>query len=146
MYGLAMQSLWEGRINVATDQLMGMLCGPTYVPNQNTHKFKSVITSEISDSGYTPGGQQVTGAAASFVAAAGSNPGTLTISGSPLVWPEVTWTAARFLVLYMQPIGAAPNLCPLVAYVDFGMSEAPADEAFYVEWPSTGILQFKLPL
>lgn len=140
-YGLALQSLYEGRINIAVDPMMGMLVGPGYTPNQNTHKFKSIITNEITSSGYAAGGQRIQGAAAGYTPATK----TLTITGSPLVWPEVSWQAARYLIIYMQPADTAPNLCPLLGYVDFQTNQSPDDEAFYVQWPASGIFQMKLP-
>lgn len=136
MYGLAMQSLWEARINIAVDPMKLMLVGDGYVPNQNTHKFKSVITNEIVGSGYAAGGAQITGAGVAYNATTK----ILTLSGGPVSWPDVTWTDARYAIGYMAPASYPDTLCPLLFYVDLGVDESPADQAFYVGWNAAGII------
>lgn len=139
-YGLFLQSLWEGRVNLASNPLMCMLVGPEYVPNQNTHKFRSVVIDEIQGSGYTAGGKQVTGIQLGYTAATR----TLKISGSNLVWPGVTFQDARYGVLYVGgPVAISQQ--PLVAYVDFGEDVDRTDTPMTINWPAGGIMTMAVP-
>lgn len=132
-YGLFLESLVEGRINVRQDPMFAMLVTNTYVFNQNTHKFKSVaVTGEITAaSGYVAGGKQVTGLIPTYSAAAKS----LTIPAGNLAWPTVSFTGVVGAVLYMAPAGLGDAAKPLVAYVDFGGAQSRATQAFYINWP-----------
>lgn len=136
-YGLMLQSLWEGRINLSIDPLMCALCAPGYTPNQGTHKFRSIVTNEILGSGYAPGGMQITGAQLTYEIANKR----LLVTGSSLVWPSVTFPSPgpKWGVLYVDN-GGPITAQPLVAYVDFGENVVRSDEPFTITWPVTGIL------
>lgn len=140
-YGLFLESLYEGRIDIRNDPLMFMICTASYTPSQNAHKFRSVVTNEIIGSGYSAGGKQIMGAAIAYT---GSNK-TLTLTGSPLAWPLVTWSNARYGVIYVARDGIPITSQPLVAWVDFGANVSKSDEPFYVTWPATGIMKSALP-
>lgn len=141
-YGLMLNSLWEGRINLAIDPLMCMLVDADYTPNQDTHKFRSVVTNEIVASGYAGGGKAVTGVQLTY-----DMPNNrLTLSGGNMVWPAVTFPTPgpRYAVLYVgSPLPATAQ--PLVAYIDFGENVAREDEPFYINWPPSGILTMAVP-
>jgi hypothetical protein len=132
-YGLFLESLVEGRINVRQDPMFAMLVTNTYVFNQNTHKFKSVaVTGEITaSSGYVAGGAQVTGLLPTY-SAANKN---LTMPAGNLSWPSVSFTGVVGAVLYMAPAGLGDAAKPLVAYVDFGGAQSRTNQAFYINWP-----------
>lgn len=139
-YGLFLQSLMEGRVDLINDPLMCMLVGTSYTPNQNTHKFKSIVIDEILGSGYTAGGKQVTGLQLTYE---GVNK-RLKITGTNLVWPSVTISNARYGVLYVAsdlPITAQP----LMGWVDFGEDVDRTDEPFAINWPATGIMTLAVP-
>lgn len=141
VYGLFLQSLVEGRVNMTADPVWCMLVTSSYVFNQNTHKFKSVVTGELAGSGYTAGGQQVTITAPAY----DSTTKLLTVPAGNLVWPSVTWTGATGAILYMNPNSFPDNAKPLIAYLDFGGSVDRSSQAFYLNWPTTGILRLGLP-
>lgn len=141
-YGLFLQSMTEGRVALGLDPLMCMLVAPGYTPNQNTHKFKSIVTNEILGSGYTAGGIEVTGIQLTYTGATK----TLKVTGSNLVWPSVTFPSPgpKYGVLYIAsdlPITAQP----LVAWVDFGENVSRTDEPFYITWPPGGIITLAVP-
>jgi hypothetical protein len=132
-YGLMLESLVEGRINVRADPMYAMLVTNAYVFNQNTHKFKSVATpGEIAAaSGYVAGGKQVTGLLPTYSAAAKS----LTMPAGNLNWGVISFTGVVGAVLYMAPAGIGDAAKPLVAYVDFGGAQSRDNQAFYINWP-----------
>lgn len=139
-YGLALQSLWEGRINLLSDPLMCMLVGADYVFNQNTHKFRSIVIDEIQGSGYVTGGKQITGIQLGYT----TGTKTLKLTGSNLVWPGVTFEDAKGAVVYVggdRPVTAQP----LISYVDFGELVDRNDTPFLLNWPAGGILTMAVP-
>lgn len=132
-YGLFLESLVEGRINVRQDVMMAMLVTNAYVFNQNTHKFKSIATvGEVQTaSGYVAGGKQVTGLLPTYTAVTKQ----LTIPAGNIAWPAVSFDNVVGAVLYMAPAGLGDAAKPLVAYVDFEQSVDRANQAFYINWP-----------
>jgi hypothetical protein len=140
-YGLFLQSILEGRVDLRTDPLMCMIVKSDYTPNQDTHKFRSVVTNEITGSGYVSGGKQVTGVSLSYTASTNA----LTIGGGNLVWPGVTWTGARYGVLYVAREGVPITAQPLVAYIDFGADVNRTDAPFYINWSVNGITSLSVP-
>ena len=147
-YALMMESLFEGLFNFEIDIFYMMLVDPNYIPNQNTHKFKSVITGELGQiySGYSPGGIQLPISTISYT---GSTK-TLTINASNVQWPLVTFPApgARYGIVYdsfTKDGSGTDGAKPLVGYVDFVAPQIITDMAFNVNWPSTGMMSIKLP-
>jgi hypothetical protein len=145
-YALFMESVMSGLINFETDIFFMMLCDPGYTPNQNVHKFKSVITNEINYSGYAVGGTQLGINTVSYT----MSTKTLSITASNLQWPLVNFPApgARYGVIYdsFTRDGSGSDVAkPLVGYVDFVLPQIISDMSFNVNWPSTGMLNLKLP-
>lgn len=141
-YGLYMQSLWEGRINTLSDELWCMLVTSGYVFNQHTHKFKSVVSGEIAGSGYVAGGQKVTTSVSTY----DSTTKTLKLPAGNIVWPSVSFTGAIGAVLYFKPVGVTvESAMPLYAFINFGESISRATQAFYLNWPTTGIMRATVP-
>lgn len=143
LYGKYMTSLLQGRVNMdpgaGGDPLNVMLTTNVYTPNQNTHQFKSDVIGEIIGSGYYSGGQTVTGISLGY----NSTTRLLTVTGGNLVWPTATWHTA-FAVLYMDA-SVGDTQKPLVGYMDFGGTIDVEDEAFYIDWPGTGIFTATVP-
>lgn len=147
-YALFMESVIGGLINFETDIFYMMLTDPSYTPNQNTHKFKSVVNGELDQtySGYAPGGAQLPISTISF----SMSTKTLTINASDVQWPLVTFPApgAKYGVVYdsFTKDGSGSDVAkPLVGYVDFVAPQVISDMAFHVNWPTTGMLTLKLP-
>jgi hypothetical protein len=147
-YALFMESVIGGLIDFETDIFYMMLTDATYIPNQNVHKFKSVISGELgqSYSGYSVGGMQMPISTVSYT----STTKTLTINASNVQWPLVTFPApgARYGIVYDSATkdGSGSDVAkPLVGYVDFVSDQTVTDMAFHVNWPSTGMMTLKLP-
>lgn len=147
LYGLFLESVLSGYVNLADDPIYGMLATVDYIPNQDTHQFKSSVNGETTGSGYYEGGQAVTGITYQYNVVAGSDGAAdqrlLTLNGGGLVWPVATFDAA-YLILYVNsPV--AETLQPLIGYLDFDGTQSPADEAFYVNWNDSGIFTWLIP-
>ena len=96
-YGLAQQSLANAQIDWDSATVKVMLCTVGYTPNQDTHRYRSDVNNEITGTGYTAGGQTVTGKAVSY------NPATkrLSLTCDSVSWPDSTLTA-RHAVWYLD--------------------------------------------
>lgn len=137
VYGLALRSMASGRINFDSHTFLGMLCGPGYIPNQNSHQFKSSVTNEITGSGYGRGGQQIS------VSANYSNK-ILSVMGSNLIWPSASFSA-RYLVVYDDSASPDNGAKPLICCVDFGETKVVNNQSFEWHWASGIMFQIGLP-
>lgn len=136
IFGLALQSLWNKEIDFDTDTTKVMLCTSAYVPNQDTHRYKSDITNEISGPGYTAGGAGLTNVTVSYNASTN----TLTLDADDAQWTSATFTA-RYAVIYdASPAGDSTR--PLLGYVDMGGDVSVVSGAFTVAWDPAGIFTF----
>jgi hypothetical protein len=145
-YALFMESMIEGLINFESDVFYMMLTDAGYLPNQNAHKFKSIVSNEITYSGYSIGGMQMPISTISYTMANK----TLTINASNVQWPLVTFPApgARYGVVYGSHTRDGTNSDsskPLVGYIDFKTPQIVTDMAFHVNWPASGMMTLKLP-
>jgi hypothetical protein len=102
-YGQGLMKALTGNIDFDTDTFKVMVCTSTYVPNQDTHVFRSDVTNEVAPSGtYAAGGISL-GAA------------TVTYDGASneirITWGSVSATGAtitgRVAVIYKARGGAA---------------------------------------
>lgn len=133
LYGLFIESLFNQEIDINTDTLKTMLCSSAYVPNQDTHRYKSDVTNEISGAGYTAGGVGLTDVTVVY------DPSThkLTFDADDAQWTGATFTA-RYAVIYdATPAGDSSRA--LIGFVDFGADISVSAGAFTVSWASTGI-------
>lgn len=135
VYGPAFISLFAGQINFTGATARAMLCTSTYVPNQDTHRFKSDVTGEVTGTGYTARGVALTTKTASF----NTSTNVLTLSCDSPAWATSTITA-RYLVFYMDT--GTDSTSPLLTYVDFGANQSSSANTFSYVVPSTGIAQF----
>lgn len=147
-YALFMESLVEGIVNFESDIFYMMLCTSTYIPNQNTHKFKSVVAGELDGtySGYAAGGLQMPISTISYTGTTKQ----LAIMPSDLQWPLVTFPnpGARYGVVYdiiTKDGSNSPAAMPLIGYIDFIANQVVSDMAFNIQWPTTGMMTIQLP-
>lgn len=132
-YGLALQSMVNGEIDFDTATVKALLTTSAYVPDQDTHRYKSSVTNEVTGTGYTAGGLTVTGKTVTYTAATN----TLALDCADPSWPSSTITA-RYLVFYVDTGTAGSS--PLLCYVDFGADVTSSGSAFTYQVPTTGIL------
>lgn len=134
-YGLAAKSMLNKEIDYDTDAINVMLCAVGYVPNQDTHQYKSSVTNEITGTGYTAGGL----ALASKTVVYDATTNTLVLSAANPVWTTATFTGARIAVFYDAMPGTDATR-PLLAYMDFEADWSPAAENFTIALPVDGLM------
>lgn len=133
LYGNFLKSLANKEIDLDTDAIKVMLCTSTYVPNQDTHQYKSSVTNEVTGTGYTAGGATLTSVAVTYTA--GTN--TLMFDAADASWAASTITA-RYAVIY-DSTPATDATRPLIGYVDFGADVSSTAAAFTITWDAAGI-------
>lgn len=134
VYGLAQQSLANKEIDWDTDTIKVMLCTSTYTPNQDTHRYKSDVTNEVTGTGYTAGGATLTSCTVSY----NSTGNVLTLDAADASWATSTITA-RYAVIY-DSTPATDATRPLIAYVDFGADVISSGGTFSIVWDAAGIV------
>lgn len=134
VYGGFLQSLANKEIDLDTDTLKIMLCTSTYTPNQDTDRYKSSVTNEVTGTGYTAGGNTLTSVTVNYTA--GTN--TLALDAADTSWAASTITA-RYAVIY-DSSPATDATRPLIAYIDFGADVSSSGAAFNITFDAAGIL------
>lgn len=136
LYGLALRSLAQGKINFTGGTAKAMLCTSAYVPNQDTHQYKSDVTGELpSGNGYTLRGVSLTTKTDSY----DGPTNILTLDCDDPTWAAATLTA-RYVVFYIDTGTDATS--PLISYADFGADVSSTAAPFIYQVPATGIAQF----
>lgn len=134
VYGLFLQSLANKEIDLDSDTIKVMLCTSTYAPNQDTHRYKSSVTNEVSGTGYTAGGNTLTSPSLTYTA--GTN--TLAFDAADTSWASSTITA-RYAVIY-DSTPATDATRPLICYIDFEADVTSSNAAFTITFDSAGIV------
>ena len=134
VYGLAQQSLANKEIDWDTDTIKVMLCTSTYVPNQDTHRYKSDVTNEVTGTGYTAGGATLASCTATYTAATN----VLMLDAADASWASSTITA-RYAVVY-DATPATDATRPLICWVDFGADVSSTAATFTITWDAAGIV------
>lgn len=141
IYGRFLDHLVNERISFANDVFKGMIVTDQYLVNQGAHGFKSDITQEVVGSGYVAGGVQIPIGNIIYT------PSTklLQIEGGDIVLPSVTFSNAKYLIVYDDtPITAATK--PLVMYSVFDTLQSPSDQSFFYNWPNGIMLEMTVPI
>jgi hypothetical protein len=132
-YGQAFLSVFNKELDIDTDAIKCMLTTSTYTPNQDTHRYKSSVTNEVSGTGYTAGGVTLANVVQSY-------------TGSTNVWAfdadDASWTNASFTARYAVVYDSTPSTDatrPLLTYVDFGGDQTVNGANFTVQWDPAGI-------
>lgn len=134
VYGGFLLSLANKEIDLDTDSIKVMLCTSSYTPNQDTHRYKSDVTNEVTGTGYTAGGA----ALASVVVAYNAGTNTWSLDAADTAWASSTITA-RYAVIYDSSPGSDATR-PLIAYIDFGADVISSSGAFTLQWDAAGIV------
>ena len=133
VYGLALESAFGGQINFTSDTIKVMLCTSSYTPNQDTHRYKSDITNEVSGTGYTATGATLASAAYSY----NSGTHTLSLTGANVSWAASTISAQYAIVYDSTPATDATR--PLICYINFGATVSTTAGTFSIVWDASGI-------
>ena len=136
-YDNAKKNLWNGAINLASDPINVALVSSAYVPNQSTDQYWSTVQpNEVSGTGYTAGGQALTGQA--VTADTTNHRGKFTANN--VTWSNATVTAVG-AVIYKNTGTASTS--PIIGYIDFGGTKSSSAGNFTIQWDATnGIAYF----
>ena len=129
-YDSFLRDIANGSIDLDTDTIKCMILKNTYTPDAATHdKVDDVESHEISSSGYTTGGETLSGITLTTDNATHKTK----FDASDISLSGVTFTNARYAVLYKSSGG------DLIGYVDFGVNLSPSAQAFNIVWNASGI-------
>lgn len=125
--------LWQGKVDIENDTIKMAVMGTGHSIDIDTQEFWSdVSANEISDSGYTAGGQQTT-----TVSVTQDN----TADEAPLDFDDITWTltgpvTSRYGVLYKDT--GTPSTSPLIDSFDFGSDKTTENGDLTIQVDSDG--------
>jgi hypothetical protein len=134
LYGLTFTSTFNKEADWNTDTVKCMLTTSTYVPNQDTHQYKSSVTNEVTGTNYTATGTTLTTPA--FAYNTGTN--VWSFDTDDAVWTTATITGIRIAVVY-DSTPASDATRPLLSYVDMGGDQTVSAANFTVQWAAAGI-------
>lgn len=125
-------------IDWLSNDIKVMLTTSAYSPSDDIHEFKSDVTNEVTGTGYSAGGQSLTGK--TLVYSGTSN--RTTFDANDVVWGTSTITA-RYAVLYDNTPGLDSDK-PLIGVVNFETDRSSSASDFRIEWNSLGIFRLSL--
>ena len=132
IYNELKKSLLNGDVDWDSDTIKGALVTSDYSPNQANQDNFDDVTNEITGTGYTAGGKNLSN---KTVTTNNANQGVA--DADDLSWSAATFTA-RGVVLYKDT--GTPSTSKLIAYIDFGQDKEVDAGDFVVQWNASGIL------
>jgi len=133
-YGQMLIKALNKEIDWDTDTIKVMLCTSSYVPNQDTHVYKSSVTNEVANgNGYTTGGITLTTKTITYTA--GTN--TIVLDADDVTWATSSITA-RYGVIYCSTGVDATSV--LIGLIDFGQDFTSSNGDFKITFNASGIL------
>lgn len=133
IYNNFKKNLMNGNLDLDTNTFKCMLVTSAYIPNQDTHEFRSSVTNEVTGTNYTAGGVTL---ANKVVGVDTTNDRGEWDFDDP-VWASSTITA-RGAVIYKDTGSAATDI--LVAYIDFGSDKSSSGGEFRLTINAEGFL------
>jgi len=116
---------------IAGHTIKAAILANTYTPDKDHNTFADVSAHEVSGTNYTAGGQALSNLAATEDDANDK----AVLDCDDLVWPNVTFTNGRYLVLY-----DTTDSNNLIAVYDFGADKSPAADDFNANINASGLL------
>lgn len=137
LYGQSLVTVTNGEWSWMGGAVKGLLCTAAYVPNQDTHKYRSDLTSELpTGGGYTLGGIVLLGKQNPYAAATN----TLALSASNIIFPAVT-LSCRYCILYVDT--GTSGTSPLISYIDLGSTQSPASQDLQLAVNAGGLINYQ---
>jgi len=127
------KEIMAGNHDLDTDTYYVMLVTSAYLLDQDAHLDRNDISGEITGTGYTAGGAEITGKA--VTADNTDNEGVW--DGNDVTWASSTLTAGGAIIY--KSTGVILNDL-LVCYLDFGGDQSSSSGDFTIQWGSEGIL------
>ena len=133
--------LAKGAINDLSDNtnthIKVMLLTSSASPDQETWEDKGDVTNEVTGTGYTAGGAELTNKSIS------ESTKVTTFDADDVTWSSSTITA-RYAVIYDDtPTNDTDK--KLIAYIDFGEDKSSENGNFTLQWDSDGIITWTVP-
>lgn len=136
-FNSAKKYIANGTIDLDTDTLYILLTTSSYTPDQDNHEFRSDVTNELAASGgYATGGFALTGQAVTQ-----DNVGNRAVFDADDWVQSLTFTGARWGILYKHRGGAA-SADELIRCIDFGSAQN-ATGTFTIAFGTNGIITFE---
>lgn len=134
-YGVFLTGLGAAEFDMAADTFKVLLTTSSYTPNIDTHNAVDDVTNEVTGTGYTAGGEALTGVAWTYDSA--NNRAVM--AADPVVWSAADFTA-RLAVVYKDT--GTPSTSTLIGWIDFGSNRVFASEDFQLSF-SAGAVRIK---
>jgi len=134
-YGLASKHLAEGSIDWVNDDVMLMLTTSTYAVDQDADEYVDDVTNEVSASGYTPGGAEITNRSLNYNSATN----TLSYDGYNVIFTITGTMTFRYGVIYSDT--GTTSTSPLIGYIDFGEDVSVTDDTLTINFDADGIFE-----
>ncbi len=119
-------------LDFTTDTFNVLLADSSYAIDPETDTFLDDLTGEISDAGYTAGGETLTGVSWTF----DSGDAQGVFAADEVEWASID-TDVRYAVVYKDTGSSATS--PLVLWIDLGVDENPGGALFRLVW-ADGVL------
>ena len=124
--------LGRSSFNLSTDTLKCALLTSAYVPSANHAVLADVVAAEATGTGYTAGGQALTGVTWSVAA------NKAALHAADPAWTTVTVTARYALIYAVKTVAGLTN--PLLCLLDFGTDRGVIGGTFTVRFDALGVL------
>jgi hypothetical protein len=134
VYNSAKSGLMDGTIDLDTNTFYTMLVTSSYSPNIDSHIFRSSVSNEVSGTGYTSGGAQITG----LSVATDTSGDAGWWDGNDVSWASSTITARGAVVYKSTGASSTDNL---ICYFDFGSDQTSTNGTFTIQWSTSGIIR-----
>ena len=135
LFGLVFSSLWNKELDFDSDEIKVSLHTATYVPDQDTHQYRSSLSNEIVGTGYTAGGAALASKTVTYTA--GTNKHVL--DAADVSWPSSTITARTAVVYDNTPATDATR--PLICYQQSDADIISTGGTWSLVWAAAGILE-----
>lgn len=117
--------------------IYGALVSDSYTPDYTAHDFFNDVTNEVSGTGYTAGGQVITGTEITLAS------GTATFDHNDVSWTSSTITSAMGMVEYFKR-GGASSADELLLLLDFVSAVSTSNGTLAVQINAAGAATWDL--
>lgn len=133
IYNTFKRDIMNGSIDLDTDIIHVMLVTSAYIPNEDTHEFKSSVTNEVSGTGYNARGSAL--ASKTVTVDTIDNEGVF--DAADVTWATSTITARAAVVFKETTVDGTSRL---ICYLDFVTDKSSSAGDFTIQWGAEGIL------
>lgn len=133
-YLQSLSKIFSGDISFSTDTFYCSLHTSAYAYDQMNDEFFSVVTNEITGTGYTAGGVLVSG----ITTNTDTGSGVFSIDIDDPFWALLTATGIRIGVIRKDTGNPATD--PLIALLELGVDDSPSGADYSLVVPTEGLI------